>query len=442
MKLREYQIEGVDFLLRRKGAILADQMGVGKTAQLIVAASRIIREYVEADLSWRVLVLTPKSVLLNWHQEILQWSEFHDIQIYTGSRRRKMNLLRSGWILTNYGLEKEMHGHFQVFIVDESHRAKNRKTQRHKHIHSIARHSNRVYLATGTPVRNHLIDLIPQTMIIGEASSYWGTIDRWFASFTNEFNGIEVGGPKDVGAFRAWVERFMLRRTKKEVLPDLTAKARRPLYCEMTPKQTELYQVLAMELAAILSEDMILITPNALSLLTRLRQILVTPKLIGAPIVGGAMSAIRDWVRDLSDDNDKGVIFTPFRQAIPHIVEASGVPPERIAIFHGGRSLKQQEHNQELFDSTTGNLAICTIQVCEGFSLASAHEALFVGCDWTMAANEQAEDRLHRIGQERPVRIQYLTHLGTIEENILTLLETKHNAMSVLEKLRVDHGTA
>jgi hypothetical protein len=128
------------------------------------------------------------------------------------------------------------------------------------------------------------------------------------------------------------------------------------------------------------------------------------------------------------------VIFTPFRKAIPFIDEATGLKPHEIAHFFGGQSVQSIERMQRKFEKTA-KVAVCSIQVAEGFSLTDASEGLFLGCEWTMAANEQAEDRLHRFGQENRVRIQYVTHLGTIEEDLLALLEQKLSQADIVNRL-------
>jgi SNF2 family DNA or RNA helicase len=443
-QLRPYQQEGVEFLLARRGAILADVMGAGKTPQLVAAASAIIAIIARhsAYAPVRVLVIATKHNLLNWQREIQRWSSLRvPVVLYAGPHRKYPDYPNC-WIVTNFGLEHEIlerdpKASFTVLIVDEAHKARNRKTKRFANLQALAKRSEYVWLATGTPIRNHPVDLIPQAMLIKVAKAYWPVVGQFFAMCASQFgSGKEIGGLKSVTAFRQWCSTFLLCRTKK-VIPNLPSRTRKQLFVQMTPQQTKMYGDLLVELAALVGEagDELLLVPNRLSLCVRLRQLLVAPELLGAAFHGGAMAAVKAWTKDFVEEGLTGVIFTPFRKAIPYIDKATGLKSNQIAHFTGSMSLHAIERQQRLFESEGCKLAVCTIQVCEGFSLTKASEALFVGAEWTMAANEQAEDRLWRFGQERPVRIQYIAHQGTIEEDLIALLETKASYAAILKEV-------
>lgn len=421
--------------MKRRSAVLADAMGVGKTGPLIIAAARVVAEGLKhRRRCWRIVIVVPKSIVLNWQREIWAWTG-ERAWAYTGPKRSEIDITQSGWYVTNYGLEQELlrWDYITVLIIDEAHRALNRQRPRHQNIRSAGKRAERVWAATGTPIRKSAVDLVSMALLVGRITNYWTTVERWFATTIDPITGWEIGGVRDPKGFKRWINSFILRRSKAKALPGLPAKTRRQLFTEMTPKQQELYDQLSTDLAALV-EGKLVITPTALALATRLRQLLVTPRLLGATFSGGAELLVKAWAADLRTDDRKGVIFTPFRQAIPHLKRAA-VGARPAAIITGGLSISQTEAQMELFRQPDCRVALCTIQVAEGFSLVQASEALFVGASWTMAENEQAEDRLHRSGQERAVRIQYTAHANTIEERLLTILDTKTNAAAILQEL-------
>lgn len=414
-------------------------MGTGKTAQASCAAAVVCNKLT----TWSVYVITTKLNLLTWKTEIEKWVPGAQVYLHAGSSRLPTREIprRYHFVVTNYGLEHELPPGCSVLIIDESHKGKNHRTQRFKHLRRLSKAALWVWLATGTVVRNHPADLIPQAMLCGIVSSFWSTVERWFATCAAEYGSSqEIGSVKDVDGFKAWASTFMLRRTKKQALPDLPAKTRKKLLVELSASQRKVYEELRKELAAVVegeSGEELIVTPTKLALTTRLRQLLVTPKLLGAKEQGSALKAVSLWVIDVvTEEKQKGVIFTPFREAIPHIIEASGLKPDEVSVFVGGMSVKQMAAAKERFDGDHGKLAICTIQVSEGFSLTGASRALFVGADWTMAANEQAEDRLHRFGQDNAVVVDYITHLGTVDEDLYALLDQKNTGASMFDTLR------
>lgn len=412
-------------------------MGTGKSAQLICAMRLLCK-----DLDrWKVLIITTKNTLLSMYSEVATWwpSALQHTNIYSGKDRGLWSGDDKQLVIANYGVEQELMYElgWVVAVVDESHKAKNHKSLRHRTLKKIGRRSERMWLATGTPVRNHPVDIVAQAMLARAASSYWDTVERWFATCDTDF-GQEIGGVRNPEAFKRWCSTFMLRRSKKQALPDLPDKTRSKLHVELTDWQQEFYDSLLSEMAAIVNTsegEQLLLAPTQLSVITRLRQLMVSPRLLGFDKPGAAEKAVTEWSKNLREDKTKGVIFTPFRKAIPYLKQATKFPEDKIAVFTGGMTLDKMADQTELFKSSECRTAICTIQVAEGFSLTEASEGLFVGCDWSLAANEQAEDRLHRMGQTSSVRIQYITHMGTIEDDLLALLETKASYQAVVKEI-------
>lgn len=383
------------------------------------------------------------SVVVTTRKGLLVWQKaFHDfaphVPVVLAARDVKWALPEDPCVvITNYGYEPRIlpvaERGLLALTYDESHKLINRKNKRHQIAKTLAHRSNRVWLVTGSPIRNHPSDIIPQAMLIGATTSYWKSVERYFAVCEDPMEGRILGGVKDPDGFKRWVQSFLLRRSKKQALPGLPAKRRTVLPVRLTKRQRQAYDSLVNEMALVNDDGDLVLAPTVVAAVTRLRQLLVAPRLLGLDFDGGLEKVLREWAKDLREDGRKGVVFTPFRAAIPHLQKASGVSD--FVTITGGLSTRQLERAFEAFRHPKTRLAFCTIQVSEAFSLTEASEALFAGCEWTMAANEQAEDRLHRSGQEDEVAIRYAVNEGTIEEDVLALLETKASYEQILNQL-------
>lgn len=435
VKLRGYQIEGRDFLRKTKGAILADPMGVGKTPQAIAA--------VPTDASF-VLVVCPKKVLGVWEEEIGKWRPNDRPIVYHGKGRshKLASVFNPGstrWVITTYGTMHELCDIKWPYVVfDEGHRLRNRKTKKWKAAKNISRHATYKWILTGTPIVNRPTDLVPQLMLVRGWPSYWRIVQTHFAIATN--TDAKFGPKYEIGqakkSFKELVSRFVLRRNKAEALPGLPNKVRRKVPIELTKPQRKAYDQLVEEMYLELEDGSILAAPNAVTVATRLRQLLVCPRLIGIDDDGAAVKWLKDCYEDLKDDGMKLVVFTPFKSVLPYLREVLGV---KYAIT-GDTSPSSVKAALQAF-ADDADCLVSTVQCSEGFSLASSSVAVFLGCDWNASVNQQAEDRLHRHGQALPVNIMYPYSKGTIDEDVHSVLETKNTySLATLERyLRENH---
>jgi SNF2 family DNA or RNA helicase len=224
----------------------------------------------------------------------------------------------------------------------------------------------------------------------------------------------------------------MIRRTKTEVEKDLPPKTRQALPLEMTPKQKSLYNELSEEILAELPESgQILPIPGILARIMRLRQCLVTPRLLGENELGASLTALKEFRESTSEHL---AIFTSFRKAIPHIQE---VAPTTYVI-KGGMTPNEIRTVVESFQSAPPNTnvsIIVIIQSAQSFTLSKAHSGVVIGPDWGCVMMKQAEDRLHRIGQTNPVHINYFLHKDTVEDKVVKALNRgEKNVFDILDR--------
>jgi SWI/SNF-related matrix-associated actin-dependent regulator 1 of chromatin subfamily A len=230
----------------------------------------------------------------------------------------------------------------------------------------------------------------------------------------------------------------MIRRLKVNALTELPPKTRQAIPVVMGPQQAAMYKEL--------EENMILdfknymdIPPDVRDMVTaqnqmvnvlRLRQFLVTPRLLGIDIDGAAMEVLGEMVEDELISADRVIIFTPFAEAIPFITEhiTKHIKGVQCLYVHGGMNPRHLDDQVQQFQASDNvkKVIICTIKSGASITLHAASTEFFLGCEWSLGDNEQAEDRAHRQGQAENVVCYYLLHKGAMsDDRILEVLGNK-----------------
>lgn len=426
-EVRPYQEEGIVFLTDARRAILADDPGLGKTMQALLAARDI-----KVDAS--ILIVAPKTAAGVWQDEARKWLG-DDVGLYVGYGRKRADL-DYDIVVTNYKLMDEVARHrreWDVLIFDEAHKLRNaRRRNRGPGPFAAfrklkARHA--LFHLTGTPFFKSAADVWPLFNSIDPKrfGAYWAFAKRWANVYQqvtpNGFVPV-VEGVSDPEGFKAAFADVMLRRARDVLpagmLPPLT-RQRVPL--TLTPKQARHYRELEKQLITMIDEETVLMTPTKLALLTRLRQLLVTPRILGIDDDGAIIEALRDGIET------PAVIFTPFEEAIPYLAEALGGTPYTISHKTRHPGAIAAAFNT---DDDPGRVLISTIQMGESWSAHTAANAYFAGFHWNPSTHEQAESRLHRPPQELPVMARYFTHRGTVDTHVMSILRKKVTMQSLL----------
>jgi len=225
----------------------------------------------------------------------------------------------------------------------------------------------------------------------------------------------------------------MVRRLKTEVLKDLPGKQRVTVPIQMTRKQAKAHQEIIEELYYYdKEEDTLIAAPNQMTAILRARQLLVSPRLVGIDEDGAALNYLKEVGADLIFANQPFVIFTPFRQALPIVVEILQEidPAVSIHLIHGGMTPAAFANSWQSFEKPENKkkVMVCVIKSGASFHATEAAECFFLGYEWDFNFNVQSEDRLCRLGQEEFVTCNYLLHKDTVDEDVKNKLNEKQGA--------------
>jgi superfamily II DNA or RNA helicase len=432
--LRPYQLEGLAWLNYLEkcgfGGCLADDMGLGKTIQVL---SMLDRYYKDSESSRKMpasLVISPKSLIYNWLAESQKFAP--DLKVLVLDKPAGVSLktiaAKHDVIIASYqtirgDLEDAAKVDFEYVILDEAHYIKNSASQISRATKLLkARH--RLAL-TGTPIENRLDDL---ASIFEFLNPHLGGLSL----FRKSANGLN-GTSEDRTLLAQVLRPFLLRRTKDQVLKDLPSKNESIIYCDLGEKERFNYDSLAKTVREKLVSE---IKTNGikkaqihiLAGLTKLRQAschvgLVDKKLKSEPST--KLDILLDRVKETVSRGEKALVFSQFIELLELAKEQLSEAGISYTYLDG-----QTRNRQELvdkFNSTHGE-SVFLISLKAGgvgLNLTAASNCFLLDPWWNPAAEAQAIDRAHRIGQTKPVFAYRLISRGTVEEKILRLQATK-----------------
>jgi SNF2 family DNA or RNA helicase len=460
-ELREYQKEGynwIKFLLENKlGALLADDMGLGKTIQtLAVIQSMINHEYhpttvhrhmafdeVEKVLNGTsiipsnqfyhgpTLVICPKSLLYNWQSEANKFCPTMKVLKYNGIHRHKLisEFADIDLIIMSYGtmrndIEILKCFEYRCVVLDESQAIKNPSSLTARNLLKLNAR-NRIAL-TGTPIENTLLDIWSQMNFLnpGLLGSY--------TFFENQFiKPIEKSSnAKKAEELRKFIDPFVLRRTKSQVVKELPPKIEKIHYCEMSPAQEELYEKVKSQYRnEILNHvNQVGISKSRLKIfngLMHLRQLALNPSLKDENYEGGSGKddeISRMLIRAI-ENGHKILLFSQFVGYLKNIAELLKESKIQYCYLDGSMDEKERANQIDLFQNTPEiKIFLLSLRAGNsGINLTAADYVFLADPWWNPFTMKQAEDRAHRIGQNKTVMSYKFITKNTIEEKILAL---------------------
>ncbi len=435
--LRPYQQKGYNWLSYHNeigtGALLADDMGLGKTLQALA----LLAAGLETNHKAKHLVVMPTSLLFNWEQEIHRFVPELRMTKYYGPSRKIDNFLKA-WknvdvILTTYGTLRsdidQLEGFkFDMMILDEAHAIKNPDAAVSA---AVRRIDARFRVAmTGTPIENRTMDLFSQLDFLNPG--LLGTRQSF-----NEYyaNAIDRGKDESMAAeLRKLVSPFILRRTKQQVVLDLPPKTETILYTHLLPSQRSLYNATRDEIRENIVLTMREQGRNAagiliLSGLTKLRQIcasaaIIRPEMANTKDHSAKLDLLIEELQNTTE-NYKVLVFSNFLGMLSLIADQLKANDIGYCYMDGSTSNRQevveafkQDDSKRVFLMTlkTGGV---------GLNLTEAEYVYIIDPWWNPAAEQQAIDRTHRIGQSAPIFAYKLIAVDTIEEKIIELQKRK-----------------
>jgi superfamily II DNA or RNA helicase len=415
--LRPYQRRGIDWLVFLRdaelGAILADDMGLGKTLQTLCA------------LRGRTLVVCPRSVIHNWGDEIRRFRPGLRHALFHGPRRTldpRADVTLTTYAVLRLDVELLAAEPWDVVVLDEAQAIKNPDSQVTRAAYELPA-SFRVALS-GTPVENRLAELW-SLMHFTNRGLLAGR-----KSFEDRFERpIAAGEPGAAAALRAKVRPFVLRRLKRDVAPELPPRTDAVLYVELEESERNVYDAVRAatdkDVVARLAEGGSVLA--ALEALLRLRQAACHSSLVPGQ-QAATSSKVERLVEALEDavaDGHKALVFSQWTSLLdltePHLTRA-GIPFNRLDGSTRDRAGVVSEFQSE------GGPPVMLVSLKAGgtgLNLTAADHVFLLDPWWNPAVEDQAKDRAHRIGQERPVFVYRLVAKDTVEEGILALQERK-----------------
>lgn len=434
--LRGYQKEGVkwiDYLYRNNlGGCLADDMGLGKTLQTI---SMLVRIYPKE--STPSLLIMPRSLLFNWQDELKKFAPQLTYTVYYGSDRNLAEALKSNLVLTTYALvrndiEQLMKENFHYVILDESQNIKNIQSQSSRAV-MLLKSAHRLALS-GTPVENNLSEVYALFRFLNPAM--FGT----FEDFNRTYVGpIVKNDDKNVlDSLRRRIFPFMLRRLKKNVLKELPDRTEQTLYVEMTSEQAAFYEERRSYYYGVIKESIrekgVRKSQFALfQALSELRRIASVPEsLTDGKISSPKIETLLNSVVEAVDNGHKVVIFFNFIAGIE--IVSDKLDEEKIDYtVMTGSTVDRNSVVKRFQNDPACKVMLMTLKTGGvGLNLTVADTVYIFEPWWNKSAEEQAVNRLHRIGQKAKVLSYSMITHNTIEEKIRQLQEQKSELLDAL----------
>jgi superfamily II DNA or RNA helicase len=443
--LRPYQRDGVAWLqhLRAHGAggVLADDMGLGKTLQTI---AHVLIEKQDGRLDRPVMVVTLTSLVGNWQRELARFAPSLKVCVYHGPDRAQLRgrLAEHDVVITTYPLVArdrdalaavELH----LLVLDEAHAIKNDGAQAAEAVRRLAaRH--RLCLS-GTPIENHLGEL--WSLFDFLMPGLLGSRDDFQVGFREPIEGR--GDKLRVEALRDRVRPYILRRTKDTVARELPAKTQLVRGVSMTGAQRELYESIRVAAHAdvrrhIRTRGLAGSTIAILDALLKLRQVCCDPRLVSCDaareVSGSAkLDVLLEMIGQGLADGRRILVFSQFARMLGLISEGLLARGTGHVALTG--STPDRQKPIDAFQAGRADVFLISLKAGgAGLNLVGADTVIHYDPWWNPAAQAQATDRAHRIGQTKPVFVHDLIIAGSVEERMLALQRHKRDlADAILE---------
>ena len=421
--LREYQIQGFKWLQSLKkykfGGILADEMGLGKTIQTIA--------FLLSEKGKRSIIVTPTSLIYNWESEIINFAPTLKIAVVHGEKDAREELIKNcedyDIILTTYGIlrneiEEFSKIKFDYCIIDEAQNIKNPLAQTTKSVKEI--NANMRVALTGTPIENNLMEL--WSIFDFVMPGYLFSQKSFKSKFVNDVEGnVEL---------KHLIRPFILRRLKRDVMMELPDKIEKKHFVEMTNSQKKIYSTYVKDITEKLDDkDFTRDKITIFSYLTTLRQLCLDPTLVVENYDGGSgkINVTLEMIKDNIENDHKILLFSQFTSVLNILSKELENNNIEYSYLDGSTKAKDRIDLVEKFNSSEKNkvFLISLKAGGTGLNLTSADVVIHFDPWWNPAAEEQATDRAHRMGQKNVVEVIKLIAKGTVEEKIIKMQDEK-----------------
>ncbi len=417
-QLYPYQFTGVEFLMKNKHALLADDMGTGKTVMTLVALRILFRK----GTVRHALILCPKSVLYEWEHHLREWAPDLSYFVVTGTqpvRSLAWDHLFHVYLTTYDIFASDMESYqtmlankFDIVIVDEAHNIKNPQTRRYRSIKKLK--ANIRWALTGTPIQNRIEDLYAIFDFI--YPNYLSTYDRNLQMYSY-----------DQKLLKDKISPYFLRRRKVDVLSDLPPKQYQEYWLELDDEQKKEY--FAVE--GKIRDEIINTDPNSplfrgifRNKLMKLKQICnFASRKISSP----KTDLLFEQIEEIIGGDNKVIVFSQFvDEGVDKIVNFLD-KNFKVALLKGDQSDSERRKQIELFKRNKDvSVLVASVRVGGvGLNLTQASYVIHFDHWWNPAVMWQAEDRVHRRGQTKGVNVYSYWISNTVDERIYSILKQK-----------------
>ena len=430
-ELRDYQLTGFQWMTRLAhwgvGACLADDMGLGKTVQALAVL-------LDRAGDGPALIVAPTSVCLNWIAETHRFAPTLNPILFGGKDRDGMvqGLKALDVLVASYGLmqqESDLLGSrkWHTIVLDEAQAIKN-ITAKRSQAAMILKGDFRL-ITTGTPIENHLSELWTLFNFINPG--LLGSLKQF-----NERFALPVVRNNDrmvKKRLKKLIQPFILRRGKTEVLEELPLKTEVMLHVELDAEEAAFYEALRRNALEKLDRDTGPAGQKHLKILaeiTRLRRACCHPRLIlpESPLSGAKLTLFGEVITELLENRHKALVFSQFVGHLEILREYLDGKRIDYRYLDGSTPAKVRQNQVARFQRGEGDLFLISLKAGGlGLNLTAASYVIHMDPWWNPAVEDQASDRAHRIGQQRPVTVYRLVTRGTIEEKIISLHRKKRD---------------
>lgn len=442
--LRPYQKIGFNWLSTivnyKFGGLLADEMGLGKTLQII---SLLLARKEKMQNQLPSLIVAPASVIYNWQAEVKKFAPSLNVALLDGTKKererllldaKKHNLLISSYQSLNRDLEAYQNLIFDVEVIDEAQNIKNQQSVTAKTVKVIKAHHK--LALTGTPIENKLSEL-------------WSIFDYLMPGFLGSYPDfrkkyeLPIVKEQDKEAedqLANMIIPFILRRLKKDVLRDLPDKDEEIVPVKMNKKQADLYNMQTQKIIAQLNgqgdEDFKRSRFQILAQITKLREICCDPHLLYENYHGKSNKLIAtiELIKNNLANGHKILLFSQFTAMLDILHE--NLARLRLPLFTITGSTpktKRQEQVQKFNQMAQPGVFLISLKAGgTGINLTGADVVIHYDPWWNLAAEKQATDRAHRIGQKHSVKIYKMVTEDSIEERIIALQQKKAELADII----------
>ncbi|BAZ09640.1 SNF2-related protein [Calothrix sp. NIES-4071] len=439
-ELRDYQVEGFNWMSRLAywgvGACLADQMGLGKTVQALAV---ILNRATEGA----TLIIAPTSVCMNWISEAQKFAPtLNIIQFGSGNRQKVLdNLKPFDMFVCSYGLLQQeevsqmlSQVEWQTIVLDEAQAIKNMTTKRSQAAMNLK--AGFKLITTGTPIENHLGELWNLFRFINPG--LLGSFESFNERFANPIEKFQDKGART--KLKKLIQPFILRRTKNQVLESLPSRTEILLHVELSREEMAFYEALRREAVAKLTSQEAPAGQKHLQVLAeimKLRRSCCNARLVApdTKLPSAKLQLFGEVLEELLENRHKVLVFSQFVDHLHIIRDYLDTQKIKYQYLDGSTPVANRKIAVDAFQAGEGDVFLISLKAGgTGLNLTAADYVIHMDPWWNPAVEDQASDRAHRIGQQRPVTIYRLVASYTIEDKIVELHHHKRDlADSLLE---------